>query len=113
MFSVFRYVEAIAASSEAVLITGETGVGKELRAKFIHEQSPRRDKPFEAVNVAGFSESLFERKLEPVRTERRIRDGSMPCSGNAPLFRKEADKVPAEEPGAACDEDGSIVHVKN
>mgnify|MGYP000066165190 CR=1 FL=1 len=58
MLSLFRYVEAIAVSSEPVLITGETGVGKELFAKVIHNLSNRKGE-FVALNVAGYDDALF------------------------------------------------------
>jgi DNA-binding NtrC family response regulator len=46
-----------------VLLTGESGVGKELFARYIHEQSPRRDGPFIGVNCAAFSETLLSSEL--------------------------------------------------
>ena len=58
MLSLFRYAEAIAPSPEPVLITGETGVGKELFAKVLHAISGRSG-PFVAVNVAGYDDALF------------------------------------------------------
>ncbi len=46
-----------------ILVLGESGVGKGLLAKFIHKNSPRRDKPFMAINCAALPENLFEAEL--------------------------------------------------
>jgi sigma-54-specific transcriptional regulator len=53
----------VAPSEATVLITGETGTGKEIVARHIHELSPRRHKPFVAVNCGAFSDSLVESDL--------------------------------------------------
>lgn len=53
----------IAPTQSTVLILGESGSGKEVVARSIHEQSARKDKPFIAVNCATFSESLLESEL--------------------------------------------------
>lgn len=47
----------------SILIQGETGVGKEVIAKFIHEAGPRRDKPFMAINCASFQSTMIESEL--------------------------------------------------
>ncbi|MFT4021886.1 MAG: sigma-54 dependent transcriptional regulator [Acinetobacter sp.] len=58
-----EYIQQIAPSEASVLIHGETGTGKELIARKIHEYSHRRDKPFVAVNCGAFSENLVESEL--------------------------------------------------
>lgn len=62
MKSIFRYVEAIGTTSLPVLVTGETGVGKELVARAIHRMSGRKGE-FVPVNVAGVDDNLFSDTL--------------------------------------------------
>jgi DNA-binding NtrC family response regulator len=63
MQKLYRLVGHVARTPTTVLITGESGTGKELIARAIHRQSPRRDKPFVAVNAPGIAESLMESEL--------------------------------------------------
>jgi DNA-binding NtrC family response regulator len=58
MCSIFQYIEAISNTSQPVLITGETGVGKELVARVIHKLSNRKGN-FVPVNVAGLDDNIF------------------------------------------------------
>ena len=53
----------IAQASATVLLLGETGTGKEVAAKLLHQASPRRDKPFVAVSCAALPDSLLESEL--------------------------------------------------
>jgi len=62
MLSIFQYVESIAGNPKPVLITGETGVGKELMVKAIHKLSNRQGQ-FVAVNVAGIDDNIFSDTL--------------------------------------------------
>jgi DNA-binding NtrC family response regulator len=63
MRDVYRLTRQVAASGATVLLTGETGTGKELIARSIHELSPRATGPFIRVNCGALSESLLESEL--------------------------------------------------
>ncbi len=63
MQEIFRLIELVAPSTASVLITGESGTGKEMVARTIHELSPRKGKPFVAINCAAIPESLIESEI--------------------------------------------------
>jgi transcriptional regulator with PAS, ATPase and Fis domain len=63
MKSLFEMIDKVASTSSTVLIIGETGSGKELVARSIHNKSARRDQAFIAINCAALSETLLESEL--------------------------------------------------
>ena len=63
MMRVFEAIRAVAGTDATVLIRGETGTGKELVARAIHERSRRREKPLIGVNCGAFTETLLESEL--------------------------------------------------
>jgi DNA-binding NtrC family response regulator len=63
MRDLFQLLETVAATSSTVLVTGETGTGKELAARAIHHTSPRRAHRFVALNCSAIPETLLEAEL--------------------------------------------------
>jgi len=63
MERVFEIIRQISPSNCTVLITGDSGTGKELVARAIHQKSPRKDKPFISIHCAALSPSLLESEL--------------------------------------------------
>jgi two-component system, NtrC family, response regulator PilR len=63
MVALFQLIETIASTGSTVLITGESGTGKELIARALHVNSPRRERPFVAVNCGALSETLLDSEL--------------------------------------------------
>lgn len=93
MRAIFQYVEVIAPSRQPVLITGETGVGKDLLAKAIHSIC-RCKGEFVAVNVAGlddamFSDTLFGHKRGAYTGADQARDGLIARAGGGTIFLDE------------------------
>lgn len=93
MRAVFQYVEVIGVSQQPVLITGETGVGKELFAKAVHDISGRKGE-FVAVNVAGlddtmFSDTLFGHKKGAYTGAGDAREGLISRASKGTLFLDE------------------------
>ena len=93
MLSIFRYIEAIAPTSQSVMITGETGTGKELIARALHEVS-RRNGEFVSVNVAGledfmFSDTLFGHSRGAFTGAERERKGLIEKAAGGTLFLDE------------------------
>lgn len=63
MQTAMKSVSRFASTKVSVIITGETGVGKEVIAEAIHKSSPRKDKPFKAVNCGAFHGELLQSEL--------------------------------------------------
>src|SRR5258708_24862764 len=78
MQDIFALIERVAPSNVSVLITGESGTGKEVVARTLHELSPRKPKPFVAVNCAAIPETLIEAEI--FRYEKGAFTGAIPRS---------------------------------
>jgi len=63
MQEIFATVERVAGTRATVLLAGESGVGKDMIARAIHQHSPRRDKPFVKINCTAIPENLMESEL--------------------------------------------------
>jgi two-component system response regulator HydG len=99
MHRVIATLQQIAPTSCTVLIQGETGSGKELVAKAIHNNSPRKNKPFKAINCAAVADSLIESEL--FGHERgaftgadRMRIGTFEYANGGTLFLDEIGDMP-------------------
>ena len=93
MMALFKYAEAVAVSDQPVLITGETGVGKELMAQAVHDLSGRPGN-FIAVTVAGlddhmFSDTLFGHEKGAYTGAERVREGLIRKAEKGTLFLDE------------------------
>jgi formate hydrogenlyase transcriptional activator len=101
MGKVFQLISQVSPSKSTVLILGETGTGKELIARAIHDTSPRKDKIMVKVNCAALPPHLIESELFGHErgsftgaTERRI--GKFELANNGTLFLDEIGEMPQE-----------------
>ncbi len=100
MLAVFDIIQKVADTKATVLITGESGSGKELIAKAIHFNSPRRNNPFVAVSCAALSETLLESELfgherGAFTGAAAMRKGRFELADGGTLFLDEIGDVPA------------------
>ncbi|MER3416917.1 MAG: sigma-54-dependent Fis family transcriptional regulator [Gemmataceae bacterium] len=99
MQAIIEKLKQIAPTNASVLILGETGTGKELVAKAIHNNSPRKNKPFVALNCTAFNENLLEDELfghEPgaFTGADRLRKGKFEYANGGTLFLDEVGDMP-------------------
>lgn len=80
MQTLYRQIERVARFASTVVIQGESGTGKELIARALHDASPRRDRPFVAVNCAAIPQMLLESELFG-HTKGAFTDASMDRKG--------------------------------
>src|SRR5262249_39101994 len=99
MHKVLEALRNIAPTSAAVLIQGETGTGKELVAKAIHTNSPRKNKPFAALNCTSLNENLLDDELfghEPgaFTGADKLRKGRFEYANGGTIFLDEVGDMP-------------------
>jgi two-component system, NtrC family, C4-dicarboxylate transport response regulator DctD len=94
-----KLIANVAPTDASVLINGDTGAGKELIARSLHELSPRRDKPFLAVNCGALPEQMFESEMfgyEPgaFTGAQKRRIGKLEHASGGTLFLDEIESMP-------------------
>ncbi len=98
MRDIFDVLPSIAASESTLLIQGETGTGKELLARAVHDLGPRRQKPFVAVNCGALPDTLLESELFGYRSgaftgANRDKPGRFALAAGGTLFLDEIGEV--------------------
>jgi DNA-binding NtrC family response regulator len=96
MRRVFAVLERIADKDVSVLLQGETGTGKDLVARAIHDASPRREQPFVIVDCDGLAPEQLELELFGAREGGEARRGAFELAGGGTLFLDEVSELPAD-----------------
>ena len=101
MHSLYNRIHKVAPTKATVLVRGETGTGKELVAKALHEESPRRDKTIISVNCAAIPETLIESELfghekGAFTGAASTREGLVAAADGSTLFLDEIGELPLE-----------------
>jgi len=101
MRQLFESARMVAPAESGVLITGKSGTGKEVLARFIHASSPRKDRPFVTLNCAAIPSNLFESELFGHRRGAFTgavysRRGSFELANRGTLFLDEIGEMPAD-----------------
>src|SRR3569623_2667456 len=104
MQSIFAVIEKVADTPSTVLITGESGAGKELVAKALHEQSSRKTEPFIKINCAAIPKTLMESELYGYENGAFTRatsskPGRFELADSGTLFRDESGECAVEREG--------------
>jgi transcriptional regulator with PAS, ATPase and Fis domain len=100
MLNVINHAKQFAKGNSSVLVQGESGTGKELFARAIHNQSPRRDSPFIAVNCSALPENLIESELFGYEegsftgAKKGGNPGKFELAGNGTIFLDEIGDMP-------------------
>jgi len=99
MKKVLNLTDKVIETDSPVLITGPTGVGKELIARYIHEKSKRKNEPFIPIHCAAIPESLFESELfgyekGAFTDAARGKKGKIEIAGNGTIFFDEVGEIP-------------------
>jgi len=102
MLDVLELIGRVAQAEESVLVTGETGTGKELVARQLHGQSSRGRGPFEVINCAGIASTLIESELfghekGAFTGADKLRKGIFESASGGTLFLDEIGELPMEQ----------------
>lgn len=102
MFDIYGKALRVASTSASVMLTGESGVGKDVLAKFIHQNSSRKDEKFIHVNMATIPKPLFESELfgytpgSFTGASKLGKDGLIQLANNGTLFLDEIGELPLD-----------------